>query len=96
MDPIYRPKKLAPGNKLREESIKVTAAPTLNSNPTSKDALRLSQCRISESIDCFGGSLYLLSGRNAAQLVRSTRTTQEHPPNFGGSLYLLSGHNAAL
>ena len=32
-----------------------------------------------ETIDCFGGSLYLLSGHNAAPLVRITRSTQEHP-----------------
>ena len=30
------------------------------------------------SIDCFGGSLYLLSSNNVALLVRITRSSQEH------------------
>ena len=32
-----------------------------------------------ESIDCFSGSLYLLSSHNAAPLIRTTRSTKEHP-----------------
>jgi hypothetical protein len=38
-----------------------------------------------ENIDCFGGSLYLLSDHNAAPLVRITRSTQEHPMSTRGT-----------
>ena len=47
--------------------------------------IRLEQTRTcsdsvnAESIDCFGGSLYLLSSNNAALLVRIPRSSQEHP-----------------
>ena len=46
--------------------------------------IRLEQTRTcsdsvnAESIECFGGSLYLLSSNNVALLVRITRSSQEH------------------
>ena len=50
--------------------------------------IRLEQTRTcsdsfnAESIDCFGGSLHLLSSNNAALLVRITRSSHEQPQEY--------------